>query len=84
MTVDCSEALAGAEARSKTVVTASPVIVAGETGLRLAGQSHWVHVARTDRLTHYAQAPKRGKGAMDAIGILPAYTGTVMSDALCA
>ena len=65
-------------------MTASPVIGADETGLRVAGQGHWVHVARTDRLTHYAYSPKRGKEAMDSIGILPAYTGTVVSDALCA
>jgi transposase len=84
MTVECSAALAGAEARIKALVTAAPVIGADETGLRVSGQGHWVHVARTDRLTHYAYAPKRGKEAMDATGILPAYAGTVVSDALCA
>jgi len=85
MTLECAEALAGAEARIKDSVTASPVIGADETGLlRVAGRGHWVHVARTDRLTHYAYSPGRGKEAMDSIGILPAYTGTVVSDALCA
>jgi transposase len=84
LTGECAEALAGAEARIKDAVTAAPVIGADETGLRVAGQGHWVHVARTDRLTHYACSPKRGKEAMDSIGILPAYTGTVVSDALCA
>lgn len=84
MTVECSEALASAEAGIKDLVTAAPVIGAAETGLRVAGQGHWVHVARTDRLTHYACSPKRGKEAMDSIGILPAYAGTMVSDALCA
>jgi len=84
MTEECAEALSGAEAGIKDAVTAAPVIGADETGLRVAGESHWVHVARTDRLTHYAHSPRRGKEAMDAIGILPAYTGTVVSDALCA
>jgi transposase len=84
MTEECSEALRGAEARIKDLVTASPVIGADETGLRVAGEGHWVHVARTESLTHYACSPKRGKEAMDAIGILPAFTGTVISDALCA
>lgn len=84
MTVECSEALAGAEAAIKDSVTAAPVIGADETGLRVAGRGHWVHVARTDRLTHYAYSARRGKEAMDSIGILPAYTGTVVSDALCA
>ena len=84
MTEQCAAALSGIEARIKDLVTASPVIGADETGLRVAGQSHWVHVARTDRLTHYAYSAKRGKEAMDTIGILPAHTGTVVSDALCA
>ncbi|MDT5269553.1 MAG: transposase [Acidobacteriota bacterium] len=84
MTQECSEALSASEARIKDAVTTSPVIGADETGLRVAGQNHWVHVARTDRLTHYACSPGRGKEAMDSIGILPAYTGTVVSDALCA
>jgi len=82
ITAECSEALAEAEARIKDLVTGAPVIGADETGLRVAGQGRWVHVARTDRLTHYAYSPGRGKEAMDAIGILPAYTGTVVSDAL--
>jgi transposase len=84
MTEECSEALADAEARIKDLVTAASVIGADETGLRVAGESHWVHVARTESLTHYAYSPKRGKEAMDSVGILPAYTGTVVSDALCA
>lgn len=84
MTEQCSEALSGTEAAIKDAVTSAPVIGADETGLRVAGRGHWVHVARTDRLTHYACSPRRGKEAMDSIGILPAYTGTVVSDALCA
>jgi transposase len=84
MTEQCAAVLSGVEARIKDLVTAASVIGADETGLRVAGQGHWVHVARTESLTHYACSPKRGQEAMDAIGILPAYTGTVVSDALCA
>ncbi|HEV2705337.1 MAG TPA: IS66 family transposase [Pyrinomonadaceae bacterium] len=84
MTVECAEALSGAEAGIKDAVTAALVIGADETGLRVAGESHWVHVARTDHLTHYACSARRGKEAMDSVGILPAFTGTVVSDALCA
>lgn len=82
MTAECGEALAGAEARIKDLVTGAWVIGADETGLRMAGHNHWVHVARTESLTHYAYWPKRGKEAMDSIGILPADAGTVVSDAL--
>ena len=81
---ECAAALTGAEAGLKDAVTAARVIGADETGLRVAGQSHWPHVARTDCLTHYAHSAGRGKEAMDSVGILPAFTGTVVSDALCA
>ena len=58
----------------------SPVIGADETGLRVAGRGGYVHVARTERLTHYAYDERRGKAAMDEIGILPQFTGTLVRD----
>ena len=64
MTEECSAALAEVEAGITDSLTAAPVIGADETGLRLAGQGHRVHVARTDRLTHYAYSARRGKEAM--------------------
>jgi transposase len=48
--------------------------------MRVGGQSHWVHVARTDRLTHYAYDAGRGKAAIDAIEILPAFKKTCVGD----
>ncbi len=56
------------------------MIGADETGVRVAGKSEWVHVARTDQLTHYGYDARRGKSATDAIGILPAFTGTCVRD----
>jgi transposase len=72
--------LVGAEARIKAALRAAEVIGADETGLRVAGHSHWIHVARTDELTHYAADARRGKLAMDAIGILPSFTGVCVRD----
>lgn len=40
----------------------------------------WLHVACTDAFTHYDVHEKRGKEAMDDIGILPEFDGTVIHD----
>jgi transposase len=43
------------------------------------GAGSFVHVS-TGRLTHYACDTRRGKAAMDDIGILPAFRGTSVHD----
>jgi transposase len=75
-----AEKLVGAEARIKAALRAAEVIGADETGLRVAGHGHWIHVARTDDLTHYGADARRGRLAMDAIGILPAFKGVCVRD----
>lgn len=72
--------LVGAEARIKAALRQAEVLGVDETGLRVAGQSHWIHVARTDDLTHYGADARRGKQAIDAIGILPAFQGVCVRD----
>lgn len=42
-----------------------------ETGLRLGGKRHWIHVTSTRWLTHLAWHRKRGKQALVEIGIVP-------------
>jgi transposase len=39
-----------------------------------------VHVARTETHTHYGYDERRGKAAMDEIGILPGFRGTLVRD----
>lgn len=68
------------EQRLKAAIRNSAVIGADETGLRVAGHGGYVHVARTDELTHYAYDERRGKPAMDEVGILPQFTGTLVRD----
>ncbi|HEV7377756.1 MAG TPA: IS66 family transposase [Pyrinomonadaceae bacterium] len=68
------------EQRIKAVIRDSSVIGVDETGLRVAGSGGYIHVARTAELTHYGFDVRRGKAAMDEIGILPQFTGTLVRD----
>jgi hypothetical protein len=75
----CYENLALSEEGIKQVLIMSDVLHSDETGLRSDGKK-WVHVASTATHTHYDIHAKRGKEAMDAIGILPYFTGNSIHD----
>lgn len=80
--VTCAEQLASVEHAIRAGVTQAEVAHFDETGLRVEQKTHWLHVASTAQLTFYALQPKRGGPAMDAIGILPAFRGIAVHDAL--
>jgi len=69
-----------AEAAVKAQLCQAEVINADESGMRVKGKLHWLHVAATERLTHYHIHAKRGQEAMDEAGILAPFTGTVVHD----
>jgi len=58
----------------------APALHHDETGVRRAGRLAWAHVTSTSRLTHYAIHPKRGREALERIGILPHYRGVSVHD----
>ena len=51
-----------------------------ESGLRVEGQLHWLHVASTPTLTLYHVHPKRGQVGMEGGGILPQFQGGTVHD----
>ena len=78
----CHQQLAEVETHLKAALVKAPVLNQDETGLRVGTAGWWVHVCSTDRLTHYAAHPSRGRAALDAIGIAPQFRGTSVHDGL--
>jgi transposase len=77
---ECAAGLVQTELKIKQKVRRSAVIHADEIGLRVAKKGCYLHVASNSRLTHDACDSRRGKAAMDEIGILPHYRGTLVHD----
>jgi len=76
------DGLEGTENQIKAALLQQDVLNADESGIRVEGKLHWVHTLGNARLTHYQHHEKRGQVAMEAIGILPHYTGIVVHDHL--
>lgn len=76
----CTQNLASVETHLKEALVQAGVIHQDETGLYVSGQRHWMHVTSTPTLTHYQVHPSRGQEALEAIGILPRFTGTSVHD----
>ncbi len=64
------------------LIAASRLQHADETGIRVYGMLHWLHVNCTRFLTHLAWHASRGRQAMDEIGIWPRFAGRGMHDRL--
>jgi len=58
----------------------APVAHADETGMRVGGALHWLHVLSTAQLTAYFPHPKRGAEALEAFGLLAQFLGVLVHD----
>src|SRR5713101_1658698 len=76
----CAKQLEPVEQQIKAALSRAEVLHQDETGLYVAGQRHWMHVSATEQLTHYAVHPKRGRAALDAIGIMVDFQGVSVHD----
>lgn len=68
-----------AAAKEHLIETEEPVHC-DETGLRVEGKLFWTHVASTEQATYLEVHPRRGRKALDEIGILPRRKGKVVHD----
>lgn len=58
----------------------SEVCHADETGINIDGKRHWLHCVSNDEWTCFLPHAKRGWDAMNAMGILPNFTGVLCHD----
>ena len=77
-----AERLAPTVERIAELIVASQLQHGDETGIRVYGMLHWLHVNCTRFLTHLAWHESRGRQAMDEIGIWPRFLGRGMHDRL--
>jgi transposase len=77
---EIGERLEEVNERIKEQILYSPIVHFDETGMRIEGKLHWLHVAGTEEATYYVPHGKRGSQAIEAIGILPSFEGIAVHD----
>ncbi len=79
---ECSRNLTGVEETTRELLQDVPILHVDETGMRVKGIRHWLHVASTDLLTYHQCHRNRGAKATDAMGVLPEYLLRVLKCSL--
>jgi transposase len=78
--LSCYTNLESYETEVKQLLRSGGLVNFDESGMRVKKQLQWLHVAATEKLTHYEIHEKRGSEAMDAIAILPEFKGRAIHD----
>lgn len=76
----CFERLQGYQHNIRQLLLQSPILHADQTGIRLNGNNSWIHVLSNSKVSFFAHHLKRGRKAMDDIGLLEHYNGTLVHD----
>lgn len=76
------QALEPFEQQLVKILPQEPILHADETGIRINKVTHWLHVLATPLLTFFSVQTKRGAEAIEAIGIIPRFTGWLVHDFL--
>ena len=76
------QALEPFENRLMEILPQEPILHADETGVPINKIDHYLHCICTPLLTFFAIHLKRGKDAIEAIGIIPKFKGWLMTDFL--
>lgn len=64
----------------KGALAEAPVLHADETSTRVGVTKRWVHTVATNLLTLLAVHPRRGIEALEDIGVIPSFEGTIVHD----
>jgi transposase len=81
LTARAAGRLGGFLEHAREQIAGSDVAGFDETGFRVDGRLHWVHCARTGKYTLLMVHPRRGKQAIEAMGVLPSFGGVAVHDA---
>lgn len=79
-TAEAYSNLTQTEEQIKVQLQQADILHSDETGMFCENKLHWIHSASTEIYTHYGIHQKRGKKAMDDIGILPKAKGRIIHD----
>ena len=74
------QALAAWEHSTIERILKMPAMHVDETSLRVDKKNHWIHVCASGDITLKFLHPKRGREAIEAIGVIPRYGGVVIHD----
>ncbi len=74
------DALADREKDAIRQLLQSPAMHVDETSLRVDQKNHWIHVYAAGDITLKRLHRKRGKGAIEAIDMIPRYGGVIIHD----